>query len=83
MRTYSLRGFTRYVDAEDDGSWSFSDDGQAFFRTAASLNQIVSSHLPVQLQPALRRLAERIRDTPFVCHHMAYPVTNRAPTARR
>jgi len=79
VRTYNLRGFTHYVDAADDGSWFFSDGGQAFFRTAASLNQIVSIHLPVQLQPALRRLAEQFPDTPFVCHHMGYPVTEQGP----
>lgn len=79
VRTYNLRGFTHYVDAADDGSWFFSDEGQAFLRSAASLNQIVSIHLPVHLQPALRRLAEQFPDTPFVCHHMAYPVTEQGP----
>src|SRR5713226_9629546 len=43
VRTYNLRGFTHYVDAADDGSWFFSDGGQAFFRTAASLNEIMAS----------------------------------------
>jgi predicted TIM-barrel fold metal-dependent hydrolase len=79
VRMYDLRGFTHYVDAADDGSWFFSDDGQAFLRTAADLNQIVSIHLPVQLQPALRRLAEQFPDTPFLCHHMGYPVTEQGP----
>src|SRR5712664_1543043 len=27
----------------------------------------------------LRRLAEQFPDTPFVCHHMAYPVTEQGP----
>src|SRR5438552_16175415 len=79
VHTYSLRGFTHYVDAADDGSWFFSADGQEFLKTAAGLNQIVSIHLPVQLQPTLRRLAEQFPDTPFVCHHMAYPVTEQGP----
>jgi L-fuconolactonase len=77
--TYRLRGFTHYVDAADDGSWFFSEAGQAFFHTAAGLNQIVSLHLPVHLQPVLRRLADQFADTPFVCHHMAYPVTTEGP----
>src|SRR6185503_13416232 len=64
VRTYNLRGFTHYVDADDDGSWFFGDEGQAFLRTAARLNQIVSIHLPVALQPVLRRLAEQFLDTP-------------------
>jgi L-fuconolactonase len=75
VRTYRLRGFTHYVAADDDGTWFFSDEGQSFLRTAASLNQIVSLHLPVHLQPALRQLAEQFPDTPFLCHHMAYPVS--------
>ena len=63
VHTYSLRGFTHYVDAADDGSWFISNDGQAFLGTAADLNQIVSIHLPVQLQPMLRRLAGQFADT--------------------
>ncbi|HLZ27180.1 MAG TPA: amidohydrolase family protein [Chloroflexota bacterium] len=79
VRTYNLRGFTHYVDADDDGAWFFADDGQAFLNAAARLNQIVSIHLPVHLQPALRRLAEQFPATPFVCHHMGYPVTDQGP----
>jgi predicted TIM-barrel fold metal-dependent hydrolase len=79
VHRYGLRGFTHYVDAQDDGSWFLGDDGQRFLRTAAELNQIVSIHLPVQLQPLLRQLAEQFPDTPFVCHHMGYPVTTEGP----
>jgi len=79
VRKYSLRGFTHYVADDDDGSWLLSSEGSSFFRTAASLNQIVSIHLPVRLQSVLRQLAERWPDTPFVCHHMAYPVTSQGP----
>jgi L-fuconolactonase len=79
VRAYNLRGFTHYVDADDDGSWFFSDDGHAFLKAAAELNQIVSIHLPVHLQATLRQLSGRFPDTPFVCHHMAYPVTEEGP----
>jgi L-fuconolactonase len=79
VRAYGLRGFTHYVDQNDDGAWFFSEDGQAFLRTAARLNQIVSIHLPVHVQPALRRLAAQFPDTPFLCHHMGYPVTEQGP----
>jgi predicted TIM-barrel fold metal-dependent hydrolase len=75
VRVYGLKGFTHYVDADDDGSWFLSPDGQAFLRTAADLRQIVSIHLPVRLQPLLRQLADQFADTPFLCHHMGYPVT--------
>jgi len=79
VRTYNLRGFTHYVADDDDGSWFFSDDGQAFLKTAARLKQIVSIHLPNRLQPVLRQLADQFPDTPFVCHHMAYPVASQGP----
>jgi L-fuconolactonase len=79
VQTYQLRGFTHYVASEDDGSWFFGDDGQAFVRTAARLNQIVSLALPVHLQPMLRRLAAQFPDTPFVCHHMGNPSTEAGP----
>ena len=79
VRSYHLRGFTHYVDADDDGTWFFSADGQAFLNTTARLNQIVSIHLPVHLQPTLRRLAEQFAETPFVCHHMGYPLTEQGP----
>jgi predicted TIM-barrel fold metal-dependent hydrolase len=80
VRDYGLRGFTHYVDADDDGGWFLSDDGQAFLRTAADLNQIVSIHLPVRLQPLLRQLAQQFPGTPFLCHHMGYPVTTDGPS---
>lgn len=79
VRAYGLRGFTHYVDAQDDGAWFDTDAGQAFLRTASELNQIVSIHLPVHLQPVLRRLAAQFPDTPFICHHMGYPVTADGP----
>jgi predicted TIM-barrel fold metal-dependent hydrolase len=80
VSTYGLRGFTHYVDADDDGGWFLSDDGQAFLRTAADLNQIVSIHLPNRLQPLLRKLAAQFPATPFLCHHMGYPVTADGPS---
>lgn len=79
VSTYRLRGFTHYVDNDDDGSWFFGEDGQAFLRTAARLNQIVSVSLPVRLQPVLRRLAAQFPDTVFLCHHMGFPVTADGP----
>jgi predicted TIM-barrel fold metal-dependent hydrolase len=79
VRAYALHGFTHYVSDHDDGAWFFEADGQAFLETAARLNQIVSIHLPVRLQPVLRQLAERYPRTPFLCHHMGYPVTSEGP----
>jgi len=80
VRAYGLRGFTHYVDADDDGEWFLGDEGQAFVRVAADLNQIVSIHLPVRLQPVLRTVAAMFPSTPFLCHHMGYPVTVDGPS---
>ena len=71
VRAYRLKGFTHYVRADDDGSWFLAEDGLAFFRTAAELNQIASLALPARLQPVLRQLAQHFPSLPFLCHHMA------------
>lgn len=70
-REYGLRGFTHYIDSEDDGAWYLSDEGTAFLRAAADLNQIASFAIPARLQPVLRQVAERFPSVPFLCHHMA------------
>ena len=70
VEAYSLRGFTHYFAPDDDGSWYLSDEGTAFFRTAADLNQIASFAMPPRLQPMLRQLAERFPSVHFLCHHM-------------
>jgi L-fuconolactonase len=71
VRQYGLRGFTHYFDPADDGSWYLSDEGSAFFETAATLKQIASFAMPPRLQPVLRQLAERFPTVHFLCHHMA------------
>jgi predicted TIM-barrel fold metal-dependent hydrolase len=72
VHTYSLRGFTHYVrGGDEDGAWFSSDDGLAFLRAAADLNQIASFAISARLQPALRQAAARFPSVPFLCHHMA------------
>jgi predicted TIM-barrel fold metal-dependent hydrolase len=71
VRSYGLKGFTHYVRADDDGGWFLSDDGLAFLRAAADLNQIASFAIPARLQPVLREVARRFPSLPFLCHHMA------------
>jgi L-fuconolactonase len=66
-----LKGFTHYVKHDDDGSWFLSEDGVAFFETAARLRQVVSLAIPARLQPVLREIAKRFPNLPFLCHHMA------------
>lgn len=71
VEKYSLKGFTHYVKSDDDGSWFLSEDGLAFFETAARLRQVVSLAIAAPLQPVLREVATRFPSVPFVCHHMA------------
>lgn len=68
---YRLRGFTHYVDPDDDGSWYVSDEGTAFLQAAVELRQIASFAMPARLQPVLRRLAKRFPTLHFLCHHLA------------
>lgn len=68
---YRLRGFTHYVRSDDDGSWYRTDDGLAFFETAARLGQVVSLAIPARLQHVVRDIAERFPSLSILCHHMA------------
>jgi predicted TIM-barrel fold metal-dependent hydrolase len=79
VRAYGLKGFTHYIHRDDDGAWFLSDDGLAFLRTAAELNQLASFAIPPRLQPVLRELARRFPSVPFLCHHMGHPRATEAP----
>ena len=43
VQSFTLRGFTHYVDADDDGTWFFSDDGQGFLRRLPMRRQLDGS----------------------------------------
>ncbi|NLV75283.1 MAG: amidohydrolase [Chloroflexi bacterium] len=65
---YQLKGFTHYL--KDDYDWFESAEGLAFFKTAAEYRLVASLALNPAWQPALRELAARFPEVPFVCHHM-------------
>jgi len=67
---YSLKGFTHYIRAEDDGAWYLGPEARSFFSVARAHRQIVSLALPAHLQPMLRRLASDFPELTFLCHHM-------------
>jgi predicted TIM-barrel fold metal-dependent hydrolase len=67
----TIKGFTHYLKAEDDGAWLYSPEGIAFFRFAAERKLIASIALRPQQHPALRRMAEQIPTMPILCHHLA------------
>jgi predicted TIM-barrel fold metal-dependent hydrolase len=69
VERYELKGFTHYL--KSDMEWFSSDEGLAFFETAAELKLIASLALGPQWQPALRELAAKFPTDPFLCHHMA------------
>jgi predicted TIM-barrel fold metal-dependent hydrolase len=66
---FELKGFTHYL--KSDTEWFESEEGLAFFETAAQLKLIASLALGTVWQPALRELARRFPSVPFLCHHMA------------
>jgi L-fuconolactonase len=66
---YKLKGFTHYL--KSDTGWFESEEGLAFFKTAADLGLIASLALGPEWQPALRKLARRYPSVPFLCHHMS------------
>lgn len=70
-RKWPIHGFTHYVKGEDDGAWFLSEEGLAFFAKARDLGLIASLSIQPELQPVLRKLAERFPEVPFLCHHMA------------
>lgn len=79
VRDYGLRGFTHYLRPDDDGAWFRSEDGRAFLRTSADLNQIVSLALRPSFQPALREIARQYPSLTFLCHHMGHPRADDGP----
>jgi L-fuconolactonase len=68
-KKYNLKGFTHYL--KDDYAWLESEEGLAFFETAAECKLIASIALNPSWHPALRKLAARFPTIPFLCHHMS------------
>jgi L-fuconolactonase len=69
---WTIKGFTHYVDAKDDGSWLCSEQGLQLFQTAADLKLIASIHCQAAQQPTIRFLAERFPSVPILCHHLGH-----------
>ena len=67
---WPIVGFTHYL-GQEDGSWLHSEEGLAFFGTAAELGLIASIACQPRHQAAIRRVAERYPSVPILCHHLA------------
>lgn len=68
---WPIKGFTHYL-AEDDGSWLYSEEGQAFFAVAEERRLIASIACAPHHQPAIRRVAERFPSVPILIHHLGH-----------
>jgi predicted TIM-barrel fold metal-dependent hydrolase len=74
LQKFRPRGFTHYLRDDDDGAWLISAAAREFFEIAEEMRQIVSIHVrPHQLGP-LRQLARSFRSTPFLIHHLGFPL---------
>lgn len=67
---WPIKGFTHYVHKDNDG-WFRSDEGVAFFETAAELNLIASISASPAWQEDIRTIARRFPTLPIICHHLA------------
>ena len=65
------KGFTHYLQEDDDGAWLTSEEGLEFFRIASERSLIASIACYPHHQPAIRRIAERFPSMPILCHHLA------------
>lgn len=70
---WSLQAFTHYMKPEDDGSWLYGEDGQAFFGTAVELGLIASIACSPHHHAALHRVAERFPQLTIFIHHLGHP----------
>ncbi|HMK96659.1 MAG TPA: amidohydrolase family protein [Acidimicrobiales bacterium] len=66
---YELCAFTHYVDGDNDG-WLVSEEGQAFFATAARLNLVASLAVPAPWFADLRQVALANPTMPILLHHL-------------
>lgn len=70
---WPIRGFTHYLQREEDGSWLYSEDGHKLFNVAADLGLIASISCYPHQQPAVRRIAAYFPQVPILCHHLGHP----------
>ena len=69
---WTIKGFTHYIQEEEDGTWLFGPEARSIFETASALKLIASlSCLPHQ-QSTVRRIAELFPQVPILCHHMGF-----------
>jgi predicted TIM-barrel fold metal-dependent hydrolase len=68
---FQLVGFTHYLHEGADASWLLGDEGNAFVKTAADLNLILSLACGPTQMKVVMELARRFPSLPILCHHFA------------
>ena len=76
IQRWPIKGFTHYLEFEDDGSWLSSEEGIVFFALAAENKLIASLHCYPHQQAAIRHLAQRFPMMPILIHHLGHPKVN-------
>ena len=67
---WPIAGFTHYLTRDEDGSWLYSEEGQALFRAAAQLKLIASLSCYPHQHSAIQKAAELFPEVPILCHHL-------------
>ncbi len=62
VERWPIKGFTHYLEFEDDGSWLSSEEGIAFFALAAENKLIASLHCHPHQQAAIRHARPAFSD---------------------
>ncbi len=71
VAAWNLRGFTHYLNEDDDGDWLLTADGLAFLGAASDLGLILSLACCPRHLRVVTAIAERFPTLPIICHHMA------------
>jgi L-fuconolactonase len=76
---WPIKGFTHYLDRNEDGSWLASDEGVALFSAAEALGLLASlSCYPHQVK-AICGVAEQFPGVPILLHHLGHVKADEAP----
>ncbi|MHB8624799.1 MAG: amidohydrolase family protein [Aggregatilineales bacterium] len=76
---HPIKGVTFYLDEGDAGDWLYDSAGLQLSQAAADLGLLLSIACWPYQQPAIRKLAEAIPQTPILCHHLGMVQEHKHP----